>query len=121
MDKKKPVTYLPILGLTNGLAILALLSGNRIFLFISVGIGSACILFPAVAKVSGRLLDMVKNVIGKFLNALLLLLTYFLVLTPLALAFRLVKKKDGRWPASTGSFFLVRSGKFTPDDMRRQG
>lgn len=115
--KEKTVSYLEILSLANGLVIIHLVTGYRLLLYISVAIAVLSILFPVVAKTITGLLKKLMGLLGILFNTIILGLVYFLVLTPIALVYRLTGRKKLKSPES---YFVQRNHQYSPDDFTRQ-
>lgn len=105
MTKKKN-SYTSILGLMSGLTIAFLLSQHFLLLYISLAIGFVSILWPKAGRYIAEGLEYFLRYLGLVLSRSLLFLIYWLVLTPIALLYRLSGKhknkraENSNWIAS---------------------
>lgn len=117
-DRSK--AYEGVLALVFGLLLLALLHKHPVWLPIAVGLTLATLLSPWLARVVAWGWTSLSQAIGFVVSRVLLGVVYFLVLTPIALAQRLLGRDPLHLKApKTGTSFTERVHAFTAKDLDR--
>ena len=117
---KSKSVYIEILSLTNGLVILFLITGKTWLLYISVALAVTALLIPAFAVLLGSSLKKVIQALGMVTNTILLTIVYFLLLTPLAILYRIANKKKRKPSLESNSFFIKKEHTFQAEDFNNQ-
>src|SRR5690348_14840433 len=102
---KQKSVYIEILSLVNGLIILFLLSHRIWLLYIAVGTGLLSVIIPAFANLLGTGLKKLVQWLGSLTNIIILTIVFIFVLTPIALLYRLFRKK--KLSSTSNSFFIT--------------
>jgi len=101
--------------------VLFLVFRKNVFIFTSIGLLLLGLFFKdASARVAGLWLRFAE-VLGAFNTRVILGLVYFLVLTPIAILYRLFTKRHVNSPRTAfgGSYFIVRDHTCTAQDMEK--
>lgn len=91
---KLKTSYKTFFGLLLGAVVLFFLKNYTIIPVVMLAVGLVSLLVPAIAHAIDWVVSKVIRVIGIFLSAVLLFLSFFFVLTPVALIARLFGKTD---------------------------
>ena len=117
---KQKSVYIEILSLVNGLIILFLVSHRIWFLYIAAGIGLLSVFIPSFATLLGTGLKKLIQLLGMFTNIIILAVVFIFVLTPIALLYRLFRKKKPSDNSSNHSFFIIRNHTYDQKEFERQ-
>lgn len=116
-DRSK--AYENVLALVFGLLLLAYFH-NPLWLPIAIGLVLATLISPWLARAVAWLWLKLALSIGFVVSRILLGIVFFLILTPMALFQRLLKKNPLQLePPATGSAFIERPHQFTGSDLER--
>ena len=119
MKHRKDI-YIEILSLTNGLVILFLFSHRLVFLYASVAIALLSVFIPKFALLLSAGLRKILQVLGIISNYVILGFVYLLILTPLALLYRLFGKKKNESQKYSDSYFSLKDHTYSPEDFKNQ-
>ena len=94
-------------GLLFGATVLYLLKNYTILPITMVALGVLSLLIPGIANIIDRFISLLLNIIGSVISTLLLFLSFYFVLAPIALIAKMFGKKDSlRLKQPTGSNFV---------------
>lgn len=91
-SKKSPITT--VLVITLFLSLIYLISASEIALYLALAIGIFGLLFDSVAEAIHRLWTKLTGILGLIISNIVLLLVFYLFLTPLAILAKLFGKKN---------------------------
>ncbi len=113
-------TYQTILVICLGLVVLAVLAHVQPVLWLAVAVGVVALISEKLARLIERGWMIFSETLGKIMSRLLLSLIFFIILTPLALVYRLLGK-DGLSlkPAGGNSLFKTRDHQYRADDLEK--
>ena len=100
--------YKTVLTIVIGFGIVFLITQNKYFLYVALGIGLLGLISSFIAKQIEKLWSLLTKVLSYIVPNILLSIVFYLFLFPIALLSRLFGKKDPlKLKKSTGSTFVV--------------
>ena len=117
MKKQDQKTYETLAALLTVLAILFWLTELPVFLILCIVLGLAGSLFHPLALLIHRLWMYVARALNFVISKLLLSIIFVLVLTPIALLYRLFNKKKLMTEGDKTSFYYEVNQSFIPKDL----
>lgn len=117
MERKKDLRTL--LGIAAGMVVLSFVFRIPIFLYLAIALCTAGLFSTRLAAFIAGLWTKATNLVGYAINAVLLSLVFFILLTPLAL----VRKITGKSPillrpTQGDSYFHIRNHKYEKSDLQ---
>lgn len=111
-------TYRNILVLIAGFCVLQLLFGGKVFLIIALSV----LMLSALSEKAAVLIEkgwlFIGEKLGKVNAAILLFLTYYLILTPIAFLSRIAKKDPLQLKAPSKTNFILKKHPYKPEDLQ---
>jgi hypothetical protein len=111
-------TYRNILVLIAGFCVLQLLFGGRVFLIIALSVLMLSALSEKAAVLIEKTWLFIGEKLGKVNAAILLFLTYYLFLTPIALLSRIGKKDPLQLKAPSKTNFILKPHLYKDEDLQ---
>ena len=116
--KKLILTLIYPFSLSVLLAVMAFFFKSLLLLYISVALLALSIIFPAIAAFISKYWRKVAEFTGRQISRLILLIFYFVILTPVALVSRIFTKDPLRLKKEKKeSYFTDRNHTFIADDL----
>ncbi len=116
MNKNSIEYYKALLGPVLGTILLSFILKKHWICLISFGVGFIGLAFPSLGIYLIRFLEKIKTIIGKTINAILLGIVFYLLLTPLATLQKIFSKQK---PINPRSYFIDRNKTFEPSDFEK--
>lgn len=119
MDKQQSA-YEIIAAFVTLSIILYLIFDLKYILYSGLFLGLTALLIRSFAKLVQKSWNLLAKLLNFFISRILLSIVFFLVLTPIALLYRLLGKDNiQKLQSDKSSYFMERNYQFTPEDFKK--
>ncbi len=115
-DSETPKTQLVIVV---GLLVIAAITQNETFAYISLIIGLTCLVIPPVGHWIVWAWYKLALILSKVMNPLVLGIVFFIFISPIALLFRLFGNDPMRLEDNKGSMYELREKTYAKEDLEK--